>query len=174
MKKKYRSPYEAYPFLSDPSDDLRCDFEIMTDRLASMTGLLASLCPEEELKEELLRIDRLIYHLNPSLRTFFSIKEEEMQFLLERVGELEVENASLYDTFILPSGSTRASLAHLLRVDSKALVRLLYRYEEKGNKIETQIFDFSNLLSGYFFHLAMKLNSLDEVEEISYKSRNYK
>ena len=44
--KPYRSPYEAYPFLSDAKDDLRCDFEILTDRMASMTGLLASLCPE--------------------------------------------------------------------------------------------------------------------------------
>ena len=30
----YRSPYEAYPFLSDDGADLRCDFEILTDRIA--------------------------------------------------------------------------------------------------------------------------------------------
>ncbi len=26
----YRSPYEAYPFLCDADDDLRCDFELAT------------------------------------------------------------------------------------------------------------------------------------------------
>ena len=30
----YQSPYEAYPFLSDDSEDLRCDFELLTDELA--------------------------------------------------------------------------------------------------------------------------------------------
>ena len=35
----YRSPYEAYPFLADAPEDLRCDFEIMTDRMSSETGL---------------------------------------------------------------------------------------------------------------------------------------
>lgn len=173
MNKRYRSPYEAYPFLSDPSEDLGCDFEIMTDRLASMTGLLASLCKEEE-KEELLKIDEMIYHLNPSLRTFFSLEKEEIDFLLKRVGELESQNEHLYDKFVLPAGSTRGALAHVLRADSKALVRLLYRYEEKGHKVEAAIFDFTNLLSGYFFHLAMKFNSLDGVGEINYISRNYK
>ena len=36
----YRSLYEAYPFLADAPEDLRCDFEIMTDRMSSETGLL--------------------------------------------------------------------------------------------------------------------------------------
>ncbi|MEG0769490.1 MAG: ATP--cob(I)alamin adenosyltransferase, partial [Ruthenibacterium sp.] len=36
----YRSPYEAYPFLCDAADDLRCDFELLTDEMASRTGLL--------------------------------------------------------------------------------------------------------------------------------------
>lgn len=174
MQKKYRSPHEAYPFLADPSEDLRCDFEIMTDRLASMTGLLASLCPERDLKEELLFVDEMIYHLNPSLRTFFSLSQEEIDFLIRRVGELEKENAQRYQSFVLPAGSTRGSLAHVLRADAKALVRLLYRYQEKSEPIAPQVYDTLNLLSGYFFQMAMKFNHLDGLDEIPYVSRNYK
>lgn len=44
----YRSPYEAYPFLSDESDDLRCDFELLTDAMSSRTGLLYQ--PELQVK----------------------------------------------------------------------------------------------------------------------------
>ena len=71
----YRSPYEAYPFLADAPEDLRCDFELLTDELSSLTGLLAAKMEasglEEGLQEELLWIDELIYHANPTLRTFF-------------------------------------------------------------------------------------------------------
>lgn len=41
MKKIYRSPYEAYPFLADEARKYDCDFEILTDEIASLTGLLA-------------------------------------------------------------------------------------------------------------------------------------
>ena len=51
-EKIYRSPYEAYPFLADPSEDFRCDFEILTDRISSETGLLRSI-----IRDEILRYD---------------------------------------------------------------------------------------------------------------------
>lgn len=50
----YRSPYEAYPFLCDAGEDLRCDFELLTDEMASRTGLLRAQVKDEALKAELL------------------------------------------------------------------------------------------------------------------------
>ena len=44
----YRSPYEAYPFLAAQYDDLRCDFDISTDQLSSLIGLLSSFTPDNE------------------------------------------------------------------------------------------------------------------------------
>lgn len=169
--KPYRSPYEAYPFLSDLADDLRCDFEILTDRIASSTGLLASLCPEY--REELLRVDELIYHANPTLRTFFSVRDEELEWLKGRVNALQEETRDLCDRFVLPSGTSRACVAHILRTDCKRLVRMLYRHAEHGGRVEESLFDFANLISGYFFLLALKLNHLDGHEERPFVSRNY-
>ena len=41
----YHSPWEAYPFLSDAPDDLRCDFELLTDETASeKVNLVGNLC----------------------------------------------------------------------------------------------------------------------------------
>lgn len=168
----YRSPYEAYPFLADAADDLRCDFEILTDRIASSTGLLAALCPER--REELLKIDMLIYHANPSLRTFFSIGSEELDWLKERVETLNEETRDLCNRFVLPAGTQRACTAHVLRTDCKALVRMLYRYAQGGGKVEDGLFDFANLISGYFFMLALWLNREDGFREIPFVSRNYK
>lgn len=169
--KPYRSPYEAYPFLCDDDGDLRCDFEILTDRVASETGLLAALCPER--REELLAVDKLIYHSNASLRTFFSLKPEEIDWLRERVEALRAETAGLCDRFVLPAGSPRACAAHVLRTDGKRLARLLYRYAQRGGKVEDGLFDFINLLSGYFFLLALALNRADGVAERPFESRNY-
>ena len=168
----YHSPYEAYPFLADDDADLRCDFEILTDRMSSLTGILAAKCPE--LGKELLRIDELIYHFNPSLRTEFTITEEEISWLHRQTQKLFAETGKGTSLFVLPAGSERASAAHLLRTDGKALVRLLYRARSRGLDFPDALIDFANLLSGYVFAAALWLNKQDGVEEIPFASRNYR
>ena len=177
MGNLYRSPYEAYPFLAGAPEDLRCDFELMTDGLSSLTGLLAAKVKAagmgKELEEELLWIDELIYHANPSLRTCFSLRPEEIQKLADRTRELMEEASGEVNRFVLPCGCETAALAHVLRVKGKELVRLLYRHVQQGHEAPEGLVDFVNLLSGYFFGLALKLNRTEGVAERDFVSRNY-
>ena len=61
----------------------------------------------------------------------------------------------------------------ILRTDGKKLVRLLYRYAQRGGRVEERLLDFANLVSGYFFMLALWMNHEDGFEEIPFESRNY-
>ena len=167
----YHSPYEAYPFLSDGGSDLRCDFELLTDEMASMTGLLRAQVADEALQAELFGICALIYNINPTLRTHFTVTEEEVSALKAAVDRLQGE--SQVRGFVLPQGCEAACTAHLLRVKGKCLVRLLYRHMESGHEAPPALVDVCNLLSGYFFLLALKLNALAGVPEETYISRNY-
>ena len=167
----YRSPYEAYPFLSDEADDLRCDFELLTDEMASITGLLCAQVEDEDLRAELQWVDELIYHINPTLRTRMTVTGEEAARLAAAVERLQSETAA--HGFVLPQGCEAACTAHLLRVKGKCLVRLLYRHMRQGHNVPDLLVDVCNLLSGYFFLLALKLNALAGVAETAYVSRNY-
>ena len=51
---------------------------------------------------------------------------------------------------------------------------MLYRYNYRGNEVPDILFDFANLFSGYFFNLALKLNAINEIDEVEFVSRNYK
>ena len=167
----YHSPYEAYPFLSDEGDDLRCDFELLTDEMTSMTGLLRAQVADEALKDELLWIGELIYHINPTLRTRMTVTGEEVARLAAAVERMRSECG--VRGFVLPQGCEAACTAHLLRVKGKCLVRLLYRHMRQGHDVPPLLVDVCNLLSGYFFVLALKLNALSGTAEIPYTSRNY-
>ena len=167
----YRSPYEAYPFLSDEADDLRCDFELLTDEMASMTGLLRAQAPDEALRAELQWVCELIYHINPTLRTRMTVTEEEAARLAAAAERLQAETSA--HGFVLPQGCGAACTAHLLRVKGKCLVRLLYRHMRQGHDVPNLLVDVCNLLSGYFFLLALKLNTLTGTAEVAYVSRNY-
>ena len=174
MSKVYRSKFEAYPFLCDGLDDLRCDFELLTDEVSSMTGHLAAVVSDQMLKGELLFVCELVYHINPSLRTKTTVTKDELDKLERIVNRLHGEVDERCNLFVLPRGSETGSLAHILRVKCKSLVRLLYRHLHQDHQVDEILFDFTNLLSGYFFLLALKLNALEGVDEVAYVSRNYK
>lgn len=180
MRKRYRSPYEAYTFLSEPPDDLRCDFEIATDSFAGEVGFLAAALRRRvgaeriALADELIKIEKLVYHANPTLRTFFSVTDEEIKWLAVRAEELHSLTGKQESLFQLPCGCEEACAAHALRSKAKALVRLAYRAEDSGAQVPDALYDFLNLLSGYFYLLALYLNQLAGVPEIPFHSRNYK
>lgn len=169
-KKIYRSRDEAYPFLSERPESLICDFEILTDEIASMAGLLAAKAPEE-FREEILKTEELVYHLNPAIRTFLSLTEEEYAWLEGRYRAYRKEFEQV--RFVLPAGTEAACMAHLIRVKCKELARLMYRIAYAGGQVPERAFDFAGLLSNYFFYLALKINQSQALGEREFISRNY-
>lgn len=185
----YVSPYEAYPFLKDAGDKLFCDFELLTDRLASSTGLLRALLNEygqiaepdtaagriyAALDSDLRWLTEMVYHLNACLRTKYTLTDDEFKHLLEMTEAIHQIFTDEVKQFLLPSGSVRAMQAHLLRVDAKSLVRLLYRCSESGVSVDERIIDWANLLSGYYFMLAILINDVEGYTEDPFISRNYR
>ena len=178
-----RNEYLAYCFLYDDTSDLRCDFEILSDEISSMIGLLRSLVSGEDLREDLSRLNELMYHINPSPRMGTGVSGDEFIWLQEKAEELRrttLESLSGFSSsrggipkFVLPQGCTAASYSHVIRNRCKALVRLLSRHKQQGHKTDDLLFDFINLFSGYFYFLALKLNKDAGVEEREFKSRAY-
>jgi len=127
-------------------------------------------------------VNELMYHINPSLRTRTAVTETELNWLLERVDQMQGEIKDILRTapgqkvprFVIPQGCTAAAYSHIIRNKCKALVRLAYRHKAQGNNVDDLVFDFVNLYSGYFFSLAIKLNKDNHVEEAEFKSRVYK
>jgi cob(I)alamin adenosyltransferase len=178
--------YLAYCFLYDDPADLRCDFEIASDEIASMIGFLRSLLTHEGLRAELTTLNELMYHINPSLRTNLAVSQEELDWLVGKVQEMQAAIRARFDTaapsqgkhekkprFVVPQGCTAACYSHIIRNKCKSLVRHLYRYKEQGNPVEDLLFELINVYSGYFYTLALKLNQDHGVEEIEFTSRVY-
>lgn len=172
--KPYKSPHEAYPFLSDAPEDLRCDFEILTDEASSSVGLLCSLVQgNAALHSELQTINELMYHANPTLRTRLTLTPQEVDWLAGCTKRLQSQLATPPKQFYLPQGGQKACLAHILRVKGKQLVRLLYRHAWQGHAVPPLLLDFMNIFSGYFFALALWFNQQENIAEVPFTSRNY-
>jgi len=178
------SKYLAYSFLYDDAADLKCDFEILTDEVSSMIGFLGSLlCDTDkaagpDLAEDLIKINELMYHINPSLRTLVTVTKEELEWLdqktkhLQKITEEGLPKSGGF-TFFVPQGCTQAAYSHVIRNRCKTLVRLLSRFQQQGNDVDEILFDFVNLYSGYFYFLALWFNKNHGVKERPFVSRVY-
>lgn len=178
------SKYLAYSFLYDDAADLKCDFEILTDEISSMVGLARSLLDDNdknaapELADDLQKINELMYHINPSLRTKVTVTAEELEWLDRKTRDLQtaVEEGlpkKTGVTFFVPQGCTQAAYSHVIRSQCKAAARLLSRYRQQGNPVDEILFDFVNLYSGYFYFLALWFNKNHGEKECPFVSRVY-
>lgn len=165
--------YCAYPFLYDDPEDLRCDYEIFTDEITSNIGLLRAYIDHIGIRDELSKVAELVYHMNSSLRTKTGVHKDELNWLHECCLIYHEETNFNYKRFVLPQGTIAAAHSHVIRSKCKMLVRLMHRYEEKGNMVDPLLYDFANLLSEYFFLLALKLNTIENVKELEFVSRSY-
>jgi ATP:cob(I)alamin adenosyltransferase len=172
----------AYSFLYEDASDLKCDFEILSDEIASMIGLLRSLAGDQDTRDDLTRLNEIMYHLNPSLRTRVTVTEAELRWLEERMEKLRQETRDSLSgfprernkpVFVIPQGCEAAAHSHVIRNKCKALVRLLSRHQQQGSHVEDLLFDFINLYSNYFYFLALKLNKDQGVGETQFISRVY-
>ena len=165
--------YEECSSLTEAAEDLRCDFEILTDEIASLVGLLRAMVSDEELRSELVFVCETIYHINPSLRTHTSVTQAELVRLEQIMQRLQAKIGTPSGQFVLPVGCESGAMAHVLRAKCRACVRLLYRYRAQGQAVDPLLLDFMNLFCGYFFVLALYLNAQSGMPEIAYTSRNY-
>lgn len=157
----------AYPFLD--SQDLRCDYELTSDYLASVFGLLAS--QTSNYQEFYLWCCDKVYHANGSVRGKLAIDENDFEYLLNFYNELETSYGPIKH-FVIPSGVQEACQLHLARCECKKLVRLMYKLNETY-EVAPILFDFISLLSNTCFMLALVVNKEQAYQEQVFVSKSY-
>ncbi len=153
------------PYLCD--GDGRIDFELKMDEVTSQIGLLSALSKEPNLRDSLLQLAELTYNLLPTLRSGFALRDEEYQGLVSWYTTMPVP-ASL---FVLPQGSQRACLAHVIRAGFNEASRLAVRCVQEGCQEDERLFRSLSALSNGFCRLASLLNKQDGVADIPFFSR---
>lgn len=157
--------YCAYSFLREKSN--QCDYEIMTDRLASFLGLAMHFVKHID-QEELLFLCEIIYHANGSIRGKNAISKKRF----EKLEDIYQKYERPFKDFYLPVGCIGASYLHVLRSECKNIVRWIVKIEEEKT-VEKQIYDLFNLLANLFFYMALYENEKEGIGEKVFTSESY-
>lgn len=158
--------YCAYPFLKEESN--LCDYEIATDRLTSLISVTRHFV-RHIAQDDMQTLLEFVYHANGSIRGKCAIGEEELSVL-------KAMHAKYYirmERFVLPDGCIGASHLHVLRAETKVVIRIMHKIEREGILIQQVLFDFMNLLSNTFFMMCLYENSKEGIMEKEFVSRSY-
>ncbi|OEE71136.1 ATP--cob(I)alamin adenosyltransferase [Enterovibrio norvegicus FF-33] len=163
----------CYPFIYESA--LTCDYEIHTDELCSLIGMVLAQVPEgfEDVVADLETLHPKIYNLNGSVRGKNGIFEEDLDWLHARYDYYNEESRGRVTRFVLPRGPVAVMALHQCRTGAKKTVRLLHRLDESGVTFEPTLPRFANLLANFFFVLTVYIKMKLDVEEVDYISINY-
>lgn len=159
-------------YLFDEVKDHRCEFELLCDECASFCGYLYSCVMREDIQKELHDICELFYHMSPSLRTSMCVSMQDAHRICV-YGEHVKEKCKHHDIIVLPLGCGSASIAHILRVKCKQLVRTLHIIDQTNQNVDETLFAIGNALSAYFCYLARYLNDLAQIENEEFHSKSF-
>jgi cob(I)alamin adenosyltransferase len=157
--------YQAYPFLAE--QELLCDYEIMTDELASMIGwcLSASIDVADQF------LVSVVYHANGSIRAKLAVSPQDVECLELLYLSLD-EQLGHWKQMVLPLGCELAMRWHLVRVKCKAVLRLMYQIA-CDHTVDQVLFDWFHLLANYAFLRAILANQEYQHSELTFRSRSY-
>ena len=173
FKKPNNKKEICYPFIYESA--LTCDYEVHTDELCSLLGMVLAQLPEgfDDVVADLEILHPKIYHLNGSVRGKNGIFESDLEWLHERYDHYNGLSKGRVTRFVLPRGPVAVMALHQCRTGAKKTVRLLHRLDESGICFELTLPRFANLLANFFFVLTVYIKMKLDVEEIDYISINY-
>ncbi len=130
------------------------------DELTSFVGLLRSMDLNENIKNELVAIQQVLFNISGLLSCdegkFFKILKpvtnEDIDFLENSIDKM-TEKIGKIKHFILPGGRVDVSYAHICRVVARRAERRIVELADK-EKIDDKIIVYVNRLSDYFFTLS--------------------
>lgn len=171
MKKDAR--YSSYPFMREKAATV--DFEIRTDCLTTHVGVALGAVKKEAVevvKEDLLEILPMAYHVNGSVRGKLAISDEDLAWLSNRYDFYVSHVKEEIKSFVLPQGTEAATALHLCRSEAKKSYRALHKVSVE-REVPEILFDYLGLLANVFFVMAVYMNQQAGIKEIPFESKSY-
>lgn len=144
------------------------------DELNSQVGLLLAEVTDEDISNQLLRIQNDLFSVGCELATIdrparHATTAEDVEWLEQAIDEMDALCGG-WKGFVLPSGSHPAAQAHVCRTVCRRLERRIYSIDD-GVPTDPILLQYINRLSDYMFLLAKKLNYLAGIEENIWRNR---
>jgi cob(I)alamin adenosyltransferase len=141
------------------------------DELTSYVGLLRSFDLSQQIKQQLLEIQQVLFNISgllacdegKHLKLLTQIKETDIQHLEQAIDQMTAELEPLRK-FIIPGGQQQVAYAHICRTIARRAERSIVKLSD-SEKIDQHIIIYINRLSDYFFTLSRFIAKLKNFKQ---------
>ena len=149
------------------------------DELNSYLGMVADMCNEEPIREQLREIQDRLFTIGSALATN---PDKEVKMKLPDLHESDVEwlehcidemNEVLPEmrSFILPGGNLASSTCHVARCICRRAERICVGMQEQDELIPPLVIQYLNRLSDHLFTLSRYISHINNAEEVPWRPR---
>ncbi len=160
-----------------PKHHLRVECYGTIDELNAYIGLIRSYEISNDLKDELLEIQYLLFAIGALLAAdpekskmkLYNIANDDVKFLERAIDRMDHELKPLKN-FILPGGNTVVSHVHVARCICRRAERIVVHLAA-SSEVSGSIIIYLNRLSDYLFVLARKIAKDSNTQEVIWNPR---
>jgi len=146
------------------------------DELSSHIGYLRTLNLEENIKNDLISIQKTLFNISgllscdsgKFLEMLEKVKPQEIEYLEKKIDEM-TDLVGPLTKFVLPGGQTEVAYIHICRTVARRAERNVVKLSH-NEKIDNTIIVFINRLSDYLFTLARYVAKQKNFEQIFAKN----
>lgn len=167
MNKKIDSEMLRCPCME--TDSLGSDISLINDEIASLIGLLLSSdynIPKNIL-DDIQKCQAYHMKMLSAVSSNDIIQSEDLDWIIEKYIKIRSECKPLKG-YIYPNGHKASALMHVIRSRTRSLIRVIYLMEKTENRKIDNLIEFTNMLSNYYFYIAVKINEINNVENDVY------
>ena len=156
--------------------DFRVEAYGNIDELNSYIGLVRDLYDDDNIKKELIEIQKKLFIIGAELSTpkkeklTNRIKENDILFLEKKIDSMTISLPKI-TYFILPGGSILTSHCHIARSICRRAERKISFLKKKKLLVNNLDLKFINRLSDYIFTLSRKYTNDNKRKEIKWDNR---
>jgi cob(I)alamin adenosyltransferase len=153
------------------TESLGSEISLLNDEIASLIGVFLSLS-DAKLFSFLNDIKTCqSYHMQmlSAVQSNDLIHQNDLDWIIEKYTDLRLSCPKI-DGYMYPNGHLTSTVMHVIRTKTRELIRVIYQMERLEKRKMPLMIEFTNMLSNYYFYVAIKCNEHFGIKPDIYKT----
>jgi cob(I)alamin adenosyltransferase len=153
------------------TESLGSEISLINDTIASLIGVFLSVSSQLGFSfiDDIKKCQSYHMHMLSAVQNDRLVEQEDLDWIIDKYTDMRI-SCPVIGGYLYPNGHITATIMHVIRTKTRELIRLVYHLERNENRKMPLMIEFTNMLSNYYFYVAIKCNELCGIKPDIYKT----
>jgi cob(I)alamin adenosyltransferase len=155
------------------TDSLGSEISLINDEISSLIGVFLSVSSPLGFPfiEDIKKCQSYHMHMLSAVQKDMLIEQTDLDWIIDKYSDMRI-SCPVIDGYMYPNGHITATIMHVIRSKTRELIRTIYHLRQNEKRKMPLMLEFTNMLSNYYFYVAIKCNELCDIKPEIYKTFN--